>query len=575
MSNIVTAVFEGGQTLTCAEGLWQYDYGQVLRFEGIELPEAYEVHFSNTPMSGETVTQIGNDDGVTIPDQFLQTGEILYAWIYLHTGEDDGETEYMVTMNVRKRAEPSDEVPTPVEQSAITQAIAALNIAVEKADEAITHYPMIQSGAWWVWDVAAEEYVDTGVEARGPQGEQGIQGPQGPQGIQGIQGETGPQGATGPQGPQGAKGDKGDTGATGATGPQGPQGEKGEKGDTGATGPQGPQGPQGEYAEVDSALSPTSENPVQNKVINDALSDLTDDINHKQDAPSTLGTDGQIMGLAMINGQVVPVWINPLDVQINGSSIVNDGVANIPLMSVTRVGVAKVKNVGGTAFDYGDNSIIIYKAGDSIVKAGTNVYMPIVPYSQHLATFYGLAKASGDTTQSASSNPVGTYTDDAKVKIQKMLGLNQQGELIADVTTTEDLTSFLINTDINGEDFALRKMIVIFEAPQSTTGTRDSFYCELKNYGDDNILRATSTPSMQYPSATSTMFSKITVEANPSMPVSIWTSIGSSEGNSGNVLSMPKPTIVTKIVGFRVYQSASDKSLVPSGTRMRIYGIRV
>ncbi len=123
---------------------------------------------------------------------------------------------------------------------------------------------------------------------------------------------------------KGAKGDKGDTGATGPTGPQGPagsngtngttptikaaaganigsvgtpavsastsgttttftfnylkgaKGDKGDKGDTGATGPTGPQGPQGPAGSnatvtVDSALSGSSTNPVQNKVVKAAL----------------------------------------------------------------------------------------------------------------------------------------------------------------------------------------------------------------------------------------------------------------------------------------------------------------
>ena len=35
--------------------------------------------------------------------------------------------------------------------------------------------------------------------------------------------------------------------------------------------------------------------------------------------------------------------------------------------------------------------------------------------------FYGLAKAAGDATQSASSNAVGTYTEDAKSAISEML----------------------------------------------------------------------------------------------------------------------------------------------------------
>lgn len=249
--NIITAKFCSGATQAWAPEAWQYDYGQVLQFDGIDLPEAYQVHFSNKPMTGETITQIGNADGVSVPDQFFQSGEAVYAWVYLHEGEDDGETVYMVTIPVKKRPQPSEEQPTPVEQSAIDQAIAALNIAVERADEAITHYPTIIDGTWHVWDVTTGEYVDTGVEARGPQGERG---------------ETGPQGAQGERGP---KGDTGDTGATGPTGPQGPQGEKG---DTGEQGPQGIQGPKGDPGDT-----------YDDTQIKQDINDLKDNLNDKAD----------------------------------------------------------------------------------------------------------------------------------------------------------------------------------------------------------------------------------------------------------------------------------------------------
>jgi len=100
------------------------------------------------------------------------------------------------------------------------------------------------------------------------------------------------------RGPQGIQGETGSTGETGngiasivlnsdyalvitftngtvVTTPsvRGPQGIQGPKGDTGATGPEGPQGPKGDTGSitVDSALSSTSENPVQNKVIKAAL----------------------------------------------------------------------------------------------------------------------------------------------------------------------------------------------------------------------------------------------------------------------------------------------------------------
>lgn len=68
----------------------------------------------------------------------------------------------------------------------------------------------------------------------------------------------------------------------GPQGEQGEQGPKGDKGDTGATGPQGPQGPQGPAGPaqpVDAAMSSTSINPVQNKVINHEMDVIKNSVN--------------------------------------------------------------------------------------------------------------------------------------------------------------------------------------------------------------------------------------------------------------------------------------------------------
>ncbi len=133
MTNIIAASF-GGATVCRTSPAYQYDYGQLLTFPDLELPTAFECHFSNSER-GTSVTQIGANNVVTIPDTMFQTGAYIYAWVFLHTGEDDGETEYMVVIPVLKRAQPTDDIPTPVEQSAITQAIAALNAAVEQTGE--------------------------------------------------------------------------------------------------------------------------------------------------------------------------------------------------------------------------------------------------------------------------------------------------------------------------------------------------------------------------------------------------------------------------------------------------------
>ena len=131
-NNIVTAVFNGSRS-TKTEYLWQYDYGQILKIDGIDLPELYEVHVSGSA-SSNAVTVLGSADGVAIPDEFLTKSGSITMYIYLHVGDSDGETEYQITIPVRSRFQPTHEEPTPVQQSEIEQLIASLNSATDKAE---------------------------------------------------------------------------------------------------------------------------------------------------------------------------------------------------------------------------------------------------------------------------------------------------------------------------------------------------------------------------------------------------------------------------------------------------------
>lgn len=117
--------------------LYQYDYGQKLLITGVELPESYEVHFSNE-MHGDAVTSLGDSTGVLIPDTLLASGNPVYLWLYLHEDSTDGETEFQGVIPVIQRAKVTDQTPTPTEQSVITQAIAALNTALTGAQNAKT-----------------------------------------------------------------------------------------------------------------------------------------------------------------------------------------------------------------------------------------------------------------------------------------------------------------------------------------------------------------------------------------------------------------------------------------------------
>lgn len=135
--NVVVATFNYGRH-TKTRALWQWDYGIVLRFDDISLPQSYQVHFANSDSVETAGIALGDADGVEIPRVYLMTGLPIYVWVYLSTGGDDGETVYAVTVPVQPRPKPEEIQPTPAEQTIIDQAIAALNTATERTAADVT-----------------------------------------------------------------------------------------------------------------------------------------------------------------------------------------------------------------------------------------------------------------------------------------------------------------------------------------------------------------------------------------------------------------------------------------------------
>lgn len=153
-------------------------------------------------------------------------------------------------------------------------------------------------------------------------------------------------------------------------------------------------------------------------------------------------------GTITVNGVTVTydendIYVTPqaepvTDVRVAGTSVTANGVANIPPVLENRLGVIRIGNTNGW---YGiktvnDSGVIgVQTADNKLIKAGTYEYKPITPFNQEKSTFYGLAKAAGHDEKD-STEPLGTYTPEAKGAIQKMLGVS---DLIA--TEENDLTA--------------------------------------------------------------------------------------------------------------------------------------
>lgn len=260
------------------------------------------------------------------------------------------------------------------------------------------------------------------------------------------------------------------------------------------------------------------------------------------------------------------------DVQVNGTSVVTDGVAEI--------------NTNGT---YGtatrsspyQNTIIINPAQSSDIKAANQGYKPIVSSRQHEATFYGLARASGDTTQSSSSNPVGTYTDEAKVKIQKMLGIYEPPwELLNDITLDSE-SGIDLTADSNGTPYnLLRVFIYVFYNANLQTATVG--YARYRFYSGD---RYANSETGKYSTSTSPKYKYVFFDRKSNLTMLNYT-LQQTTGSAGNWTIKTAGTSVNEDlidnsnggvqIGLgnidRICLASSD--VEPAGTRIRIYGQR-
>lgn len=144
---MITAVFTDNDDCARTYGLWQWDYGQQLRIEGLHLPTAVEIHFALQETGGEAITRVGTTkDGVTtvtIPDSVLEGNRAtwtadkaynIYAWVYL-SDKSSGETIKRITMQVKSRPKP-EAFEAPGDGEIFRQAIEAVNDAANRAEDA-------------------------------------------------------------------------------------------------------------------------------------------------------------------------------------------------------------------------------------------------------------------------------------------------------------------------------------------------------------------------------------------------------------------------------------------------------
>lgn len=264
----------------------------------------------------------------------------------------------------------------------------------------------------------------------------------GPKGDTGPAGPKGEKGDTGSQGPAGLKGEKGDTGPAGLKGdaftfedftPEQLASLKGQKGDIGPQGPQGPKGDKGDKGDpgtitIDTSLSTTSTNAVQNKAITTA-------INSKADTNHTHSISD----------------VNTLQAALDGKSNTSHTHSAATLETdgfLSKQDKAKLDNL---SYD-SDWQEVTFKPGYSRYTNSSSVY---IRRKGDLVELIGVWKVT--STKSASSTPVPFASIPDELKPTKSINVICPGQgkntYILTVDTTSELkwSRYGINTSINLE----------------------------------------------------------------------------------------------------------------------------
>lgn len=134
--------FSPGDDRATVRGIWQWDFGQVLRIDGLNLPEAVEIHFSLDEYGGEAKRRIGitkeNVTDVRIPDFILEhertTNYVAYAFIYV-ADRESGNTTKRIKMEITARPRPEAFV-RPCEKDLFDDAIEATRESLSGSREA-------------------------------------------------------------------------------------------------------------------------------------------------------------------------------------------------------------------------------------------------------------------------------------------------------------------------------------------------------------------------------------------------------------------------------------------------------
>lgn len=195
---------------------------------------------------------------------------------------------------------------------------------------------------------------------------------------------------------------------------------------------------------------------------------------------------GKYLRVKAVNEDGVPEleWVDEpsggssLDIQINGQSIVKDGIAEIPLCTTSKapglIAIDTYSNSGGLYRENNDTGLIrIAKANNMSLTERKNEFCPVVPanldYAVKSAMCDGKGVAWTEEEQASARERIGAYRRDYR--------------LIADITLDQESSRLIVEKDADGKGISLGKAKIFVFSPAPRENSKNNGYVQLNDKG--------------------------------------------------------------------------------------------
>lgn len=257
------------------------------------------------------------------------------------------------------------------------------------------------------------------------------------------------------------------------------------------------------------------------------------------------------------------------DVQVAGTSVMTDGVANVPMASETKEGVIKAPLADGTSgiqLD-NDNRPCVFAASEADIAARQTSYRPLVPARMDYAVKAAMCDGNGAAWTSAEQKA-------ARIR----MGADGDYVLIESLTLTEETTYFERSYEPDGTPYDLIALKVIVKFVPGQTNGAYFFYC----YNGGNCITGGATQTIDMPNASGVEWYRSTAIADAKPLFGLY-DCTISQGSQGGAMHVTRAANgmyqlsstdlhITKF-NFHLY-GANGFSPCIVGTEIQIYGVR-